>query len=408
MSKQWSLLAGLFPVVLAGAGVACWGGSQASEAADPGDLQVVRGEFDDRILLTGELVAQQAVHLTAPNVNIWPMTIRYLADDGVTITAGEVVAELDNSQLVSRLDDLEAQVIEQTNQLASLEARLASEMSTSAMELVRSQAEVERTALKAALPKEILSEKTYNDHQLAHRTALLELDKARQQLEAKDEANRAEIELQRLRLNDARQELRRSEAQIEALKLTAPKGGILLISQDRRSGRQYQEGDSVFPGVDIAQLPDLQTLRVEARLFDVDDGRIAPGMGVHATLDAFPERRFKGRVRDIDTIAQELDSRSLRRSFRVQIELDDLDPERMRPGMSVKVVVDTEPLHDVLLIPRQSLTWLEDTPPIRRSRALLADGSWRDVELGACNPMVCVLNSGLDEGARLAPVLGHG
>ena len=47
-------------------------------------------------------------------------------------------------------------------------------------------------------------------------------------------------------------------------------------------------------------------------------------------------------------VAQEDDNQSLRRSFRVVIRLDDSDPERMRPGMSVRAEVLPLPLTDAI------------------------------------------------------------
>ena len=68
--------------------------------------------------------------------------------------------------------------------------------------------------------------------------------------------------------------------------------------------------------------------------------------------------------------------RSLRRSFRVVIRLDEADPERMRPGMSVRAEVLPAPLTDVLVVPRHALELKDDA-----ARALLADGSEVDVSL---------------------------
>ncbi len=139
---------------------------------------------------------------------------------------------------------------------------------------------------------------------------------------------------------------------------------------------------------------------VSAQLSDVDDGRVTAGMQVSATLDAFPELTFEGRVRDVETIADQPSSRSLRRFFRVRVDLDRLDLERMRPGMSVKVLIE-QSLEDVLLVPRRSLDFSQPIP-----RARLADGTWAAVALGACDAAACVAESGVADGAALGRVTG--
>ena len=204
--------------------------------------------------------------------------------------------------------------------------------------------------------------------------------------------------MQRITLAQTRADVARSEARIDILTLKASRDGIMILENNRREGRPMQEGDGVFPGTVVGRLPDLSTLMVAARLFDVDDGRVEPGMRVVATPDAFPEIEFTGRVRQVDQIADQASWRSLRRFFRTEIDLDRVDPERMRPGMSVKLVIEKQ-YEGVLLVPRNCLGWSEDGP-----RARLADGEWAPVTLGPCDRAVCLLESGLEESTALARV----
>jgi multidrug efflux pump subunit AcrA (membrane-fusion protein) len=146
----------------------------------------------------------------------------------------------------------------------------------------------------------------------------------------------------------------------------------------------------------VVSLPDLTAMRVEAKLSDVDDGRIAPGQSVACILDAYPDRTFPGHVAEITPVAQEEAGRSLRRAYNVRVELDAADAERMRPGMSVKVEVLPPAQDDVLLAPRAGLDFSGASP-----RARLVSGRDVDVKLGGCNRDACVVLGGLDDGARL-------
>ena len=53
-----------------------------------------------------------------------------------------------------------------------------------------------------------------------------------------------------------------------------------------------------------ARLPDMDTLFVRARLFDVDDGRLKAGQHVRARLDAFPDKVYGGRVREVGVYSE--------------------------------------------------------------------------------------------------------
>ncbi len=58
-------------------------------------LRVVRGDFEDRILLTGELEAARAELISVPRVPSWQVSIRWLEADGAEVQKGQKVAELD-------------------------------------------------------------------------------------------------------------------------------------------------------------------------------------------------------------------------------------------------------------------------------------------------------------------------
>ena len=357
--------------------------------------EVQRGHLTTRVLLSGELVAEDAELVVAPNVDLWPVQIRWLAEDGIEVSRGDRIVEFDSSQLAADLEQMHTQVLEAMNRLASLQAEAAGQEATSAFDIERRRAAVAKARLEAMVPEEIYSAVEFNKLQLDWRKAELELAEAEAKLEATREAKRAEIEIQRIALAKAVTDVSRAEARLDQMVLRASRDGILILADNTQEGRLFQVGDGAFPGYVIARLPDLASMYVSARLFDVDDGRIRPGMSVAATLDAFPDLKFSGRVREIDQIADQANSRSLRRFFRTLVDLDRIDAERMRPGMSVKVVIE-DVYEDVLLAPRGSLDWTATGP-----RALLSDGSWARVSLGACDAMACLVTDGLDEATSL-------
>lgn len=386
--------------LLAGALAACAKSEAATErtsAAPAGALVVTRGEFTSRILLTGELKAEDAVPMIAPNANIWPLPVRWVAEDGIEVKEGDLVVEFDSSQLTSNLEQMKIQGLEAESELVSTLARVASEVDEAEFELARQKAELAKAQLDAAVPAKLLADRDYETRQLNLKRAELQVEGAERQLENARKAGDADVELARIKLAKAVNEIERARADIAKLSIRAPRDGILILNENPMEGRSVRPGDSVWPGMTVAEMPDLSSLAVEARLFDVDDGRVAPGQPVEAWLDAFPDRRYTGRVRAIDDMANEAGRFSLRRFFTVQVGLDEVDTELMRPGMSVKLVIANEPLEDVLLVPRTALDWTAGDP-----RAATVGGSLVTVDLGPCNAFQCVVEAGLEEGDELA------
>ena len=377
-------------------------GCTSESKAGPSDalpLSVHRAPFHQRSLLTGELVAENAIELSTPNANIWPVPIRWLAEDGIEVKAGDTVVEFDSTQISSNLENLESQVVEARNQLLSLQSEIANDLGQAEFTREQRQADFEKAEIAADVPADTLARQEIERRKLELNKARLELTAAEEQLAAKNLAAERRLAMQHLALEKAEQQAERARRGMELLTLVAPRDGIVLLGNNRQEGRAFQAADSVFPGSVVASLPDLDSLMVEASLFDVDDGKVQAGAGVVTTLDSFPDWPIKGTIREVGSFADQADSRSTRRAFKVRIDLHEIDTERMRPGMSVKVQVVTAPDQaedEPLLIPRAALK-----PRGHEILAGLADGSWAAVELGPCNPDVCVLLRGLEEGTAL-------
>ena len=376
--------------------VVAWGACRA--AAE--ELQVFRGDFEHRFLMTGALVAEDAVALIAPNVNIWPLTVRWLAEDGAEVPQGDVVVEFDNSQLTTNLDGLERAVVNAASKLVSIRAAVRSEELEAQLALARTEAELEKARLDAEVPENLLSAQEFEKAQLAHERAGLRFEQAQDALKLKQRSIASRIEQQRLELAAAERAAERAREGIKRLTLRAPRAGIVLVSDNGEEGRPYQSGDTVWPGQIVARLPDLSSMIVEAQYFDVDDGKIAAEMPVIAVIDAFPGNELKGEILEVGGVADELHRGSLRRAFNTRIRLQGLDLERMRPGMSVKVVVVDQRL-DLQLVPRAALGWSES----EEGGSVVArreNGELRAVEIGPCTREACVLVAGLELGARLS------
>src|SRR6478672_2771309 len=82
--------------------VSCFSG-YSDEARHDG-LRVRRGTFTRELVLTGELEAARGEAIAVPNLPQWQSSIKWLATDGVTVKAGERVAELDNTAFTVDLD----------------------------------------------------------------------------------------------------------------------------------------------------------------------------------------------------------------------------------------------------------------------------------------------------------------
>jgi multidrug resistance efflux pump len=365
--------------------------------------RVHRGTFVQNAVITGQLDAARGEFIAVPPLPSWQTSIKWLATDGSEVKSGERVVELDNSEFITNLDSKRQTVIQATQELQQKEAEWAADLQQKQLDLDKKQTEMEKAKLDAIVPAEILSRREHEDRQTKLKRATVEYEKARDLVLSQKRAITSDRANLQLKLQRASREVDAMQKAIDALVLRAPRDGIVVIRDIPWEGRKLQAGDGVWVGFPLALIPELSSLQVIASLPDVDDGRIAIGMPARVTLDGYPSMEFSGRVSDIGAVAQEDNRQSLRRSFRVVIRLDQIDPARMRPGLSARVVIRRAAQRDALLVPRAALD-LDGPQP----RVLLDGGRSVNVRLGPCNAQECVVVDGMKEGQRVATGERHG
>ena len=397
MMKRADLCALIASAFLAG----CFSGNADTPA--PGELRVRKGELASDLILSGELEAARGESLNVPPLPSWQTAIKWIAEDGSTVKAGEPAVELDNTSLTADLESKRQTLTQALQELQQNEAQWSADLEQKQLEAEKAKSEMEKAKLDVVIPRELLSSKAYEEKQTTLRRTTVAWEKAVDVLASRRTAVAAERRNLELRIEKAQRDISTAERAIEELVLRAPRDGIIVIRDIPWEGRKMQTGDTVFVGMALAMLPDLDTLRVKAALADVDDGKIAVGMPVTITLDAFPQVPYAGKIVGISAVAQESRRQSLRRQFEVQIALDKLDSERMRPGLSARVIVNRGRNAQSLLAPRAAIDFSGAKP-----LAHLAGGETKEVKLGPCNAQDCVVLDGLKAGDKLEPIVKVG
>jgi multidrug resistance efflux pump len=363
-------------------------------------LRVRRAPFVSELVLSGELEAARGDALAVPALPSWQTAIKWMVDDGSAVKAGDRVAELDNSELTADLDRKRQTLTQTLQEMQQNEAQWAADVEQKQLDSEKKKSDYDKAKLQAALPRDLLSGRQYEENQTNLLRTKTEYDKSLDVVRSKRTQVASDRQNIVLRIEKARREIARAEQGIGALVLRAPRDGIVVIRDHPWEGRKLQSGDPVFVGFPIALLPDLSTIRVNAALADVDDGKIANGMPVTVTLDGYPSIAYHGHISAISAVAQESRRMSLRRQFEVLIELDRLDPSRMRPGLSARVVVQRETKRGSLLVPRAAIDFSGSEPVVR-----FANGKSQTVKLGPCNAQDCIAVGGVEEGRELARVV---
>jgi multidrug efflux pump subunit AcrA (membrane-fusion protein) len=350
-------LASLTVVLLLLGAAGWWWLRPGRGAADLPSALVRRGDLSESVHCRGKLTARQAAVLVAPN-RVQRLRILYLAPDGSQVSAGQVVVRLDVTALEQQEQELNLALQAAQTQLDQARNQAATTSQQDARTLAQDQA--------AAGTAEVDEEKESVKGRIAGQEAQLALAVARavvteDEAQAKLHATAARAQLQSLTAarDKAAAQLRRAEDAVAAATLRAPLSGIVSYSMNYANYNDlhpYRVGDTVSAGDEIGQIPNLQTLEVDATLAQDDRGQVHTGEAIEAQATALPETQIRGRIETISELTS-LDFSGTYpppRIFRLVAALTHPDP-RLRAQMSVAVEVITRQLHNVAILPAQAV-----------------------------------------------------
>jgi HlyD family secretion protein len=313
---------------------------------------VTRGEFIDYLQVRGEVKAVRSIPLTAPS-SAGDLQILELAPNGTNVKKGDVVVRFDPVPVerthVEKLSELK----QAEEEIGKTEAQYRIQEQQAETDLVKARYDVQRAELDAVSNK-FLPAVEIEQRKLALASAQARLRQAEQKREALRDIANAEAGSKRQKRDKTRLDVQQAERQLGALQLVTPVDGVVTIMPNWRAccpPPEFKAGDRAWPGQVIADVPDLATLRISARLEEAERGRMQPDQQVIVRADALPDRELTGRIGEISTLARiDFSSWPPQRNFDLTVQLDQSDP-RLRPGMNTSVRVAVDRVRDAVLIP---------------------------------------------------------
>jgi multidrug efflux pump subunit AcrA (membrane-fusion protein) len=370
----------------------------APAGAAPPPVRVVRGALEDRFVLGGELKAVASEDLVAPRTPTWTVSVRWLAPDGAHVKKGDRVVEFDASSFASALGDKRLAVVRAAGELDSETAKAATEVSDKKMEVQRKRAELDKARAAVNVDPDLYPRRQFQEKQLDLQRAQDALAKAQEDLASQRRVGALDGKVKTIALERAERELKELSERLDSLVLRAPRDGLVQIGDNPREGRKFLLGDTTYPGWPVATMPDTSKMQVQAQLHDVDDGAIRVGMPAACVLDAYPDRVWKGTVKEVSPIARTQGREVTRRFFNVIVALDQT-ADLMRPGMSARVEVIRRRARDVLLVPRTAVRASGGKTLVRLLQG--GDEAAQPVDIDWCTELTCVVRGGLLEGTTV-------
>ncbi len=342
-------------------GIAAWllTGEKEEGGVTYNTAKVMKQDITTSITATGTI---EPVTSVTVGTQVSGIVSRLYVDYNSTVKKGQVIAELDKTNLMS--------------ELASTKAQLASAQST----LEYEKANYER--YKTIFDKGLISANEFEQARLSYEKALQQV-------------------------RTAKETVKKSETNLGYATITSPIDGIVL-------SKSVEEGQTVAASFNTPELfliaQDLTNMQVIADIDEADIGEVREGSRVEFAVDAYPEDVFNGSVTQVRQVAT---TESNVVTYEVVISAPNADL-KLKPGLTANVTIFTHEVKDVLAVPTKALKFKPNEKMLTEEQTI-QDAEGKDkvwtlennvfkaipVTVGTTNGMLTEVTSGLTVGQSI-------
>ena len=297
ISKIW-----VFVILLALAAVAFWllSGNKKKEVVHFNTVEVEESNLQNSVTATGTI---EPVTSVTVGTQVSGIVSRLYVDYNSEVKKGQVIAELDKTNLLSELNTAKAN-------LSSLQSALNYQAANF-------------NRYQTLLNKGLVSADDFENAQLTYRQATEQVKQAKEQVQ-------------------------RAQTNLGYATITSPIDGVVL-------SKSVEEGQTVAASFSTPELfkiaKDLTNMQVVANVDEADIGNVRAGERVSFTVDAYPDDKFQGTVTQV---RQEATTTNNVVTYEVVINAPNGDL-KLKPGLTANVTIYTSEKTGVLCVPTKAL-----------------------------------------------------
>lgn len=331
-------------------------GGKKEEKVSFDTAKVEMGNIQTSITATGTI---EPVTSVTVGTQVSGIVSHLYVDYNSVVKKGQVIAELDRTNLISELN--------------AQKASLASAQSS----LNYQQSNYER--YKTLFEKGLVSADEFE-------SARLQYEQSKQQVA------------------QSRESVQRAQTNLGYATITSPIDGVVL-------SKAVEEGQTVAASFNTPELftiaQDLTNMRVIADIDEADIGGVKEGQRVSFTVDAFPDDKFEGSVTQV---RQQATTESNVVTYEVVISAPNNDL-KLKPGLTANVTIFTLEKNNVLVVPAKALRFQPNEALLQKGETVEdCEGPFKvwtkegnvfkahKVETGTTNGVLTEITSGIAAG----------
>lgn len=357
----------VFLLILCATAAVAWGVYSKNRPGFHSDLPTAvakRGEFLVIVSCRGELVAGKSVQLTAP-LNVPDLRIVWMAPAGSPVKAGDLILRFDTSSAQRLLNEKEAEMKQAQASVDQGVADAKIKLETDSLEVATQKTAVERARLEAS-KKDIVSALQAEASRVDLSLAEQKLRVLQATLELNQASAQSKIASFRSQLKKVSEEAALTRKRISQMEVRSPSEGVVNFTMNYSQGwvnaKPFRVGDNVWPGSAIAEIPDLRSLQIKAKLEEIERGKTQLEQPTRILLDPFPEKPFDGTLASISPLTEQTFEWPPSRNFRAYASFKSPDP-RLRPGMNGRLDIIVDRIADAISVPAKAI-FARDGKPV--------------------------------------------
>lgn len=316
-NKKWGIVAAV--VIVAVAVIATYSRGKKNDEVEFEMGKVAPANLQNSITATGSI---EPVTSVTVGTQVSGIVSKLYVDYNSVVKKGQVIAELDKTNLTSELNTAKAN-------LASMQSTLSYQTAN----FKRNQ-----TLYK----KGLISANEFEEAQLAYRQA-------------------------KENVATARENVRKAQTNLGYATITSPIDGIVL-------SKSVEEGQTVAASFSTPELftiaQDLTNMQVVADVDEADIADVKVGERVSFTVDAYPTETFSGTVKQV---RQEATTTNNVVTYEVVISAPNADM-KLKPGLTANVTIFTSELDGVLSIPSKALRYSPEKETVGKRKIVDCNG----------------------------------
>ncbi len=342
-NKKWGIVAAV--VIVAVAVIATCSRGKKNDEVEFEMGKVAPANLQNSITATGSI---EPVTSVTVGTQVSGIVSKLYVDYNSVVKKGQVIAELDKTNLTSELNTAKAN-------LASMQSTLSYQTAN----FKRNQ-----TLYK----KGLISANEFEEAQLAYRQA-------------------------KENVATARENVRKAQTNLGYATITSPIDGIVL-------SKSVEEGQTVAASFSTPELftiaQDLTNMQVVADVDEADIADVKVGERVSFTVDAYPTETFSGTVKQV---RQEATTTNNVVTYEVVISAANADM-KLRPGLTANVTIFTSGLDGVLSIPSKALRYSPEKETVGKRKIVDCNGKNKVWTLEGNQVMAHAVKIGMTDGTH--------